>query len=108
MNREPPLVARFSFILRHARHRTVAKFVKYYDVKGPGRGQSLIHLFTFSLIVARDRAPDLLEQGRRHSDSTQTVLDETRRDEGPPSETKCERDDVLEVKRAGKRKWISS
>lgn len=28
----------------------------------------LIHLFTFSLIVARDRAPDLLEQGRRLSD----------------------------------------
>lgn len=33
------------------------------------RTVSLIHLFTFSLIVAHDRAPDLLEQGRRLSDS---------------------------------------
>lgn len=29
------------------------------------RTVSLIHLFTFSLIVARDRVPDLLEQGHR-------------------------------------------
>lgn len=47
----------------------VAKLVKHYDVTGTGCGQSLIHLFTFSLIVARDRAPDLLEQGRRLTDS---------------------------------------
>lgn len=33
------------------------------------RTVSLIHLFTFSLIVAHDRAPDLLGQGRRLSDS---------------------------------------
>jgi len=57
---------RFFFVML-ARSNTVAKFVKYYNVKGPERGQSLIHLFTFSLIVARDRAPDLLEQGRRLS-----------------------------------------
>lgn len=47
----------------------VAKLVKYYDVTGSDRGQSLIHLFTFSLIVACDRAPDLLEQGRHLTDS---------------------------------------
>lgn len=47
----------------------VVKLVKYYDVMGSDRGQSLIHLFTFSLIVVRDRAPDLLEQGRHLMDS---------------------------------------
>lgn len=50
---------------------TVAKFVKYYNVKGSVRGQSLAYSFIYFLtyIVARDRAPDLLEQGRRLTDS---------------------------------------
>lgn len=82
----------------------VAKLVKHYDVTGAG--QSLIHLFTFSLIVTRDRAPDLLEQGRLTDSTHVHVRLVFVRRRGAERTRENANDVVLKVKRSGKRKWI--
>jgi len=86
----------------------MAKLAKYYDVTNSDCRQSVIHLFTFLLIVARNRAPDLLEQGRRLMDSTHAHARLVFVGERTQEMHAYHANNVIfKVKPSGKRKWIS-